>query len=439
VLSAKSNGSLPELDGRMKNNRRLRWLTSAIVFVGALYRYWPLSSSVRPCGTTYESLALACSLAKDASFSNPFATVSSGPSAHLAPLFPWLVSILIRWFGDGPAATNALQWMGALVTAGQLSLWPWFAETLGMGFVSGVIGAAGWLIVGFVLLPMWEAAYVGLLILVLVVCTYRILTRQVSTAFVLLTAALWGITFLVSPVPLLVYLALTFWIVCLRRIRLIQKLALIVIPFVVISPWIARNYQVFHHFVLIRDNFGMELSNGNNPCATFSFRENRITNCYPHPNENASEAAEVSALGEYGYNQLKLHRALRWIGENRGKFASLTEQRIVAFWFYTPDNKGHFPANILTIWFFTLSGVGGLWMLWKRDRNASGICLVWLVLFPCVYYVVAFSPRYRDPILWASFIPASFFLTELVRRIFKAHYERFGMPSEKSTAVSERF
>ena len=323
----------------MEKNRRLRLLVVALIFVGAVFRYWPIATALGPCGIGYESLQIACSLAHKSSFSDPFSVLPTGPSAHLAPLFPWLVSVLIRWFGEGSTALNALQWMGTLVIAVQLSLWPLVAESLGMGFVAGAIGAAGWLLVRFIVLPMWEAAYVALLILILVICMQRILSRQVSTLFVLFTGALWGITFLLNPVPLLAFIALALWIACFGRIRRIQKLALIFVPFVVISPWLVRNYQVFHHFFFIRDNLGTELVNSNNPCATFSFNINRAVKCYNHPNENLIEARKILALGEYEYNQEKLQEVLAWIRNDPGKFTDLTKQRFLAFWFYSPSGN----------------------------------------------------------------------------------------------------
>jgi len=426
----------------MEKNRRLRWLVAALIFVGALYRYWPIDSPLGPCGSGYESLELACSIAHKASFSDPF-TVPTGPSAHLAPLFPFLVSTLIRWLGDGPAAMNAVQWMGTLVVALQLSLWPWVAKRLGMGFVSGAIGAGGWLLVGFVLLPMWEAAHVAILVLILVMCMHQILSKQVPTGFVLLTGVLWGITFLFNPVALLAYTALTLWIICFRRIQRVQKLVLIIIPFLVISPWLVRNYQVFHHFVLIRDNLGLELSISNNPCATFSFRTNRSANCYHHPNESVAEAGKVRALGEYVYNQTKLREALGWMKDNPARFADLTKQRFLAFWFYSPGRNyfavRHIPLSILIIWLTTPLSIGGLWLLLKNDRNAAGLCLAWLVLFPAVYYFVAFVPRYRYPILWASFMPASFLLTEVVQEVWQGRRKSNAAPAARVSWLSAKW
>lgn len=415
----------------IESNWRLRVCLAVLIFAAAMYRYWPMPAAIGPCGTGYESLELACSLVHKGAFADPFTPLPTGPSAHVAPLFPALVAGLMKWFGDGPAASNAVQWLAALTIALQLSLWPWAARRLGMGFVSGAIGAAGWLAVGFILLPMWESPQVGLLVLLLAVCVHRILREKVSTGFVILTGALWGVTLLFNPAPLITGAALTVWALSIPRIPRMQKLALIAVLLAIVSPWLVRNYQVFHHPIFVRDNLGTELWSSNNPCATFSFRENRTANCFRHPNESASEAAQVRAMGEYEYNREKLREALAWMKNNRAKFADLTKQRFLAFWFYTPGGNyfagRHIPPSIWIIWLAFPLSVAGLWLLFRRDRASAWICLAWLALFPPIYYFVEFIPRYRYPILWATFLPASFALQQAA----EAAWRRFRKPAPR--------
>ena len=401
----------------MESNRRLQALVTVLVFVATIYRYRPLASPLGPCGSGYESLELACSLAKRGAFSDPYWTLSTGASAHLAPLFPWLISLPIRCFGDTAMAMDAVQWMGTVALAIQIGLWPWVAQRLGMRFSTGVLAAAAWLWVGFSFLPMWEAPYLALLILALVLCMDRILGGQGSGGLVVSTAVLWGVVFLLSPVPLLVYLALMGWILILRRVPRAQMLALLLIPVLIVAPWVVRNYLAFHHFVFIRDNLGLELANSNSPCATYSFQVNVGKHCYPHPNDDRVEAMRVQAMGEYAYNQQKMAQALNWIRSNPAKFATLTRQRFLAFWFFTPvPSIQHAPVKVVAVGVLTLLGAGGLFLLWRRQPASAVLCLVWVLFYPPVYYLVAFTPRYRDPILWTSFLPAAYLAAELPRR-----------------------
>jgi hypothetical protein len=40
------------------------------------------------------------------------------------------------------------------------------------------------------------------------------------------------------------------------------------LPLLIVSLWMVRNYLVFKRPILIRDNLGKELANSNNPCAS---------------------------------------------------------------------------------------------------------------------------------------------------------------------------
>src|SRR5580704_4415893 len=84
-------------------DRRRTFLTLACttLFFAALSRYWvsyaPTDSVIREP----ESFRLAHSLYETGKFSNPFAALDTGPSAHLSPVFPSFVAMLMKLFGDG--------------------------------------------------------------------------------------------------------------------------------------------------------------------------------------------------------------------------------------------------------------------------------------------------------------------------------------------------
>ena len=61
--------------------------------------------------------------------------------------------------------------------------------------------------------------------------------------------------------------------------------AAILAVIVVLSPWIARNYETFHQFIPVRSGFGLELYIGNNGYST------RWVNSALHPNHSDAELA----------------------------------------------------------------------------------------------------------------------------------------------------
>ena len=414
------------------NGLGFRLLIACAIFGATLWRYYGREHPHRLCGTGYESLQLACSLAETGNFSDPFRVLPTGPSAHLAPLFPAYVSLLVRFFGRDTSAGLALAWSAVAIIGLHLALLPFLSRHFGFGLSPGVVGASIFLFARPPLYPMWESFYVALLAIVLAFLMYDILEGRVSKTKVTLSGILWGIMLWTATVPVLIMLAWVAWVFAKIRLPRQQRLILLFLPFLVVAPWLIRNFVVFHHFIFVRDNLGLELAASNNSCATFSFMTNEFSRCFKinHPNEGLDQAERVRQLGEYAYNQTRLHEAVEWIRGNPKRFAELTWLRIVAFWFLSrtghllPDSR--MPPGVLTVWFMTLLSIPGLWLMWKKNPSAAGILVLWLLFFPPIYYIVQFDPRYRFPILWVTLLLAGFLIAELAKGI----RTRFGRKPE---------
>lgn len=400
----------------MNNRLLLPAAIAALIFAGAL-----IANPVHPCTgcgtlahTGYESIELAQSLALHGSFADPFLPMATGASAQLAPGYPAFVALLIGWFGNGPGAILALRWCTTLVIAAQLCLLPFLTRSFKLGYAPGALAAVVFLTSGIPREDWWEQNYTGLLMIVLSILMYRMLTRESSTLEAVCTGTLWGFSLLVSPVllPALgLWLCAMFWA---TGKPLSQKLALVLLPTLVVCPWLVRNYEVFDQFVFVRDNLGMELAVSNNACAEFSFIANRISGCYAlqHPNENADEAARVRSLGEVPYNGARMREAKAWIGENPERFIRLTGERIAAFWVPSalpvPGARRKLDAVVSAA---SILCVAGLVLLWRRNRMAMFVVLCWLLTYPPIYYLTQYNERFRLPLLWAILLPGCCVLT----------------------------
>ena len=73
--------------------------------------------------------------------------------------------------------------------------------------------------------------------------------------------------------------------------------------FAALSPWIVRNYEVFHQFIPVRSGLGLELYIGNNGYST------RWVNSALHPNHSDAELAEYEHVGEVAYMDHKRQQA----------------------------------------------------------------------------------------------------------------------------------
>ena len=87
----------------------------------------------------------------------------------------------------------------------------------------------------------------------------------------------------------------------------------------VLSPWIVRNYLVFHRFVPVSDAAGFALYVGNNPKATILINET------PDP-QFPPGMSEI----DRGYYVRKF--ALKFIVANPRRFVQLALQRLYYYW-----------------------------------------------------------------------------------------------------------
>src|SRR5579863_10095465 len=61
-----------------------------------------------------EALHVAVSLWHSGRFADPYETMPTGATAHVAPVYPFLQSVILRLFGDGPEGWLALRWLATI-------------------------------------------------------------------------------------------------------------------------------------------------------------------------------------------------------------------------------------------------------------------------------------------------------------------------------------
>lgn len=406
----------------MNKAAAIRWGVTLSLGIATICIYHPRYSSTSEINMRgYEAFALAESILNRHTFADPFLAAPTGPSAHLPPLFPAYLALILKVFGHGRTAVAVLMWAAALMLMAQVMLLPMLAQWLGLGFWTGVLASSAWLAVGVGPTYLAEATLTSLLVISVVFFMRRSFDQEISSLQVCMSFVLWGTLLLVQPVSIVVML---FWWILLQRrspISARKKIALGVLPIVALVPWTIRNVIVFHRPVFVRDSLGLELAVSNNSCASPLFDVNQNDGCFSefHPNLNYEEALKVQRLGEVEYNRVKLRDTINWIEANPRQFATLSLQRFETFWFpppsYVPGNGVLLRPLVLDC--FTLLSLAGLFLMWRNARLATYLIGMWLVFFPLAYYFVQFLVRYRYPILWATFVPGSYFIAELIQGI----------------------
>lgn len=352
----------------------------------------------------YETGRIARSIALGQGFSNPFHGIT-GPTAWLAPVYPYLTAAVFKIFGIYTSnsafvllALNGLfsaltciplYFIARRVFGSRVALWSIWVWTL-------VAPLSFWAIHW-----VWETSLSTLLLTSVIWLSLEFAESPRWRLWVPF-GMLWGLIALTNPSALSVLPFIAGW-VCWRQRQqskpwLLPAVASAVVFFAVVSPWIVRNYQVFHRFIFIRDNFGAELRLGNGPGAVGLWME------WLHPTQNTLEMDKYRRVGELAYVAERGHEASSYILHDPVHFLALCARRAIYFWAGLPRpvnrndwvshietrNSGYLAFSILAFW--------GLWVALRRKKRGAFVFAVLLTMYPVVYYVVFPHPRYRHPI-----------------------------------------
>jgi hypothetical protein len=358
-----------------------------------------------------ETTRVARSLLESGQFRDPFAQAPTGPTAHVAPAYPVLYSIVVAIFGREQAGFLALRVLTIAAHSLAGACLPWLAVLCGMHLS---VGAAAALVSAVMPIPgrcfKWESLFVALLLVALMCFTLAWFQERRLKA-ILILGTLWGATMLFSPSVTPIWLV--WGAIMAYRGRFPtrgQAIAFGVLPLAIVAPWLARNCYTFGQFIFVRGNLGLELAVSNNDCASSWSLDNLRSGCSArfHPNEILDVARQVAALGEPRFNALQLEKAASWIRANPSKFALLTVERLWRFWFPpTHHEKGTGYWNVLLISLLTLLGIPGFFLLARVNGSAAWLFGGCLAAFPLIHYSVQIDLRYRYPILWISVFLAS--------------------------------
>jgi 4-amino-4-deoxy-L-arabinose transferase-like glycosyltransferase len=347
--------------------------------------------------TKFEMARIAHSLAVGQGFSAPWGG-STGPSAWTAPLYPWLVSLVFRVFGVySNSAAFVLLTLNSVFSAA--TSWTIF-HIASRVFNLKAAAWAGWI---WALFPaaivwsttwIWETSLSAFLLSVVFLLTLRMAGEDGLWAWIRY-GLLWGIAALTNP-------ALTSWLPfagCWLAYQLYQKRKRFVAPvlvgaalfWVVVTPWIVRDYVAFHKLMFIRDDVGCELRAGNNSDA----------NGYWNPAYQAANNpvlfAQYKEMGEASFDREQARLAKEWIAENPGRFLALCRIRVFHFWFVINEPQ-LFRARQLFLICLTPLSLAGLVLALRRRVNAAFLFASLIIFFPLIYYITFPTDRYHHAI-----------------------------------------
>jgi 4-amino-4-deoxy-L-arabinose transferase-like glycosyltransferase len=367
-------------------------------------------------GFGFEMGRIGRSIAQGHGFSSPYEG-NTGPSAWEPPLYPFLIGGVFKLFG---IYTIASAWvlLGINCIFATLTTIPiyWIAHgTFGerVAFWSAIVGwALNPYVWSYGVHWIWDVTFTPFVLACIFLLALE-LQEWPGWQGWFLFGVLYGVGALANPTMLAFLPFCGLWIWRKRYLRGLSSLAGValssVIFFLVLSPWLIRNYEAFGRFVFIRNDFGLQFRLGNGPMADGMLMP------YMQPNLNKLELEKYQRMGELAYAADCKRLALEWIRANPERFAMISLKRFFYFWNGVPRptsstswidfrTSGFLATSVLAIW-----GLGRA----LRQRRPGAWLYAGLVLFyPTAYYFVFPHARYRHPMEPELLILIVFLLTE---------------------------
>ena len=359
----------------------------------------------------YESGAIAENLAGGHGFRGGAWFVAEGPTAFMAPVYPFLIAFFkITGF---PYPYLLLQ----LFQAAMASFAVFLLYRLCLFYVQRIVALISALLLAVYPISIYFSRLVlsSSLTLFLLIASLYFLSccfhrRRRADPF--LAGVSMGAGLLLEP-ALAFSFAGVFGFLCVRHgkdrsfasvARTLSLIALVTIA--VIGPWVWRNYALFDRFIFIKNTAGLNLWQGNHAGATGSLftREGKSVMASLSP----EEVDQLIAMTEIEMNDWFLKKATSFIKAHPLEFARLYLSRLFNFFNPFPPRhfryvgeegyEGRFP--FLRTLFYSLAllcAAGGLVVALRRgmDLGMIGVAVIAPAFFFALFHLD--NHRYRFP------------------------------------------
>jgi 4-amino-4-deoxy-L-arabinose transferase-like glycosyltransferase len=367
----------------------------------------------------WEMGRVARSIAMGQGFSNPYGG-NTGPTAWEPPLYPYLMAGVFKLFG---IYTYASAW--ALLTINSL-----FASltTIPIFLIaqrSFGNRVARWSVWGWALNPyiwywsihwIWDTTFTPLILSLIFLVALELQERRAFRGW-LIFGCLWGVAALANPSMLAFLPFCGLWIWRRRFKNGLPSFSGVVLSsaifFLVLSPWLVRNFEVFGRFVFLRDDFGLQFRLGNSNSAE------GMLMAYLQPNLNKLEFEKFQRMGELAYAKDCQRLAFQWIRENPGRFAVVSLKRFFYYWNGVPkptDSRApwDFRNSLFLAW--SVLAIWGAGRAVRMKIRGAWLFAGLILTYPTTYYFVFPHARYRHPIEPELLILAVFLLLQTGKR-----------------------
>lgn len=431
-------------DSRAEGDPRAPWRLFWVAFgIRVLYMTLAHTYRIRPMFDHFqfgwEAGRIARSLATGHGYANPFQPSflgPTGPTAWVPPAYPLLIAAVFKVFGVYTAVSAwVLLFINCILSAfTAMGVWEiaYRCYSRSNAVWSGWLWALYPAAMQYAVRWIWEMTLTTFLFTFVLILALRMRRINVhagkdsapgstQTGQWLLFGLMWGVIALSTSTLLLFLPICGLWILMgtWNRPHALRDAVLAGIVFILcLTPWEIRNYRVFHAFIPIRGNLGVEAYLGNGPGS------NGWVMVYDHPNMATNQFELYKQMGEVRYARMRGDLAKAFMWEDPGHFLANTLKRIYFFWIGVPSDAPFAVElpRMLSYSFISLAGLLGLALAIRNREPAAGLMAWIFLLLPLPYYTVFVQARFRHP-----FEPLLTILAVYLFQSAKPHKARIGL------------
>ena len=218
----------------------------------------------------------------------------------------------------------------------------------------------------------------------------------------------------------IIFVFTLFFIFISKKIDVINLIKILIIVFLVISPYVIRNYIHFNQFIIVK-SLGYNLWKGNNQLSTVggygNFEIVEFKNLH-----NKVKSVNKDKYYEINWDNIFLNEAKDNIEKNPIIYAKLFFKKLFSFYFI--DLGSSYPNyynffHIFPIIILSLLSFPSLIIFFKNNKFENKYLGLYFFLNLVIFSIFFILPRYKLVILPIQIILATYFVQYLIKKFKK--------------------
>ena len=247
-----------------------------------------------------------------------------------------------------------------------------------------------------------------------------LIIKKQTNSNILIFSIVSGLLFLIRGEFVLIFLIIIFFIFFSKKIKLINLMKIVIVTFLVISPYLIRNYVHFNQIFLVK-SLGYNLWKGNNELSLVEGYENldriEFANLQYHLTN-----IEKNKYYEINRDNIFLEEAINNLENNSFRYFKLFLKKFLSYYFI--DMNSSYPNyynffHIFPIILLSVLSFPGLYVLFKINKFEHKCFGLYLFSNLIIFSVFFILPRYKLTILPIQLILVVYFFIYLFKKFIK--------------------